>query len=237
VDSVTFSVDGLPDTHDWFRNRPGAYDKTIQGIRNLLDASHGSIVTQITTVIHKKNIHQLDDMFDAFCNVGVSSWRLVNLEPIGRALDNAGLLLDAAQLRHLLAFIREKRYSASTPIDITYGCSHYLTEYYERTVRDNYFICGSGIYVASILCNGDIYSCIDIERRPELIQGNIATDSFTDVWHNRFQAFRRDRSEDCDMCQRCKDRQFCLGDAAHTWDYDACRPLICLKELFESEGK
>ncbi len=234
LDSVAFSIDGLADTHDWFRNKPGSFDQALQGIQNLLDASQGQISTQITTVVHKKNFHQLNDLFELACASGVDSWRAINLEPIGRALKNPELLLDAQQFRELLCFIREKRCSVRTPIDVTYGCSHYLTEEFERTVRDNYFICGSGIFVASILCNGDIYSCMDIERRPELVQGNIYTDDFVDVWHNRFQIYRKDRSADCAMCRNCDDRTFCCGDAAHTWNYDTNEPLLCAKHLLNT---
>lgn len=236
IDSVTFSLDGLADTHDWFRNKPGSFSKTVQGIQNLTKASHRRIVTQITTVVHKKNFHQLNQLFELACTIGVDSWRAINLEPIGRALEHQNLLLDAQQLRQLLCFIQEKRYSVQTSIDVTYGCSHYLSEKLERTVRDHYFLCGSGILVASILCNGDIYSCMDIERRPELVQGNIYTDNFADVWNHRFQIYRRDRSLECDMCRKCNDRRFCCGDAAHTWDYDANRPMLCIKQLFDKEG-
>ena len=229
VDSITFSLDGLADMHDWFRNTSGSFEEAIQGIQNVIHCSKRKILTQITTVIHSKNFHEINELFELVCTLGVDSWRVINLEPIGRALDNPKLLLDAQQLRQLLGFIQEKRYSAKTSIDITYGCSHYLTEKLERTVRDNYFICGSGIFVASILCNGDIYSCLDIERRPELIQGNINCDDFVDVWKNRFQIYRKNRSMECEMCRECDDRDFCCGDAAHTWDYDGNKPMICMK--------
>lgn len=236
IDSISFSLDGLADTHDWFRNRPGSFDQTVQGIRNLLNASRGRMVTQVTTVIHRNNIHQLDGMFELVSGLGVDSWRVINLEPIGRTLDHQDLLLDARQFEYLLSYIREKRYSAKVQMDVTYGCSHYLTEPMERTVRDHYFICGSGIMVASVLCNGDIYSCLDIERIPELVQGNILCDNFVDVWKHRFEAFRRDRSGDNDMCRQCSDRAYCRGDAAHTWDYQAKQPLLCVKQLL-SEGR
>lgn len=236
IDSVTFSLDGLQDTHDWFRNSTGAFEKAVQGIRHLLEASGGKMLTQITTVIHKKNIHQLESIYQLVCELGIGSWRVINLEPIGRALEHQELLLDSNQICELLEFIRTKRYSSQVKIDVTYGCSHYLGEDFERTVRDNYFICGSGIYVASILCNGDIYSCMDIERRPELVQGNISTDNFIDVWENRFQAFRQDRTREHEACRQCADRDFCRGDAAHTWDYDNHQPLFCFKKIFTERG-
>ena len=231
IDSVTFSVDGLEDTHDWFRNKSGSFRKTMEGIQNLIQHANGNVITQITTVVHKRNFHQLDDIFRLACISGVDSWRVVNLEPIGRANDNSELLLDSIQFQQLLSFIQEKRYAIKTPIDVTYGCSHYLSVALERTVRDYYFLCGSGILVASILCNGDIYSCMDIERRPELVQGNVYTDNFVDVWHNRFQVFRKDRSAECSMCCKCEDRVFCCGDSAHTWNYTENKPIICVKKF------
>lgn len=116
---------------------------------------------------------------------------------------------------------------------MTYGCSHYLTVPYERMVRDNYFLCGSGIFVASVLANGDIYSCMDIGRRPELIQGNIYKDDFISVWESRFEVFRQDRSALCKECINCSDRLFCNGDSSHTWDYENNTPLLCLKKILE----
>lgn len=51
IDSVTFSLDGLEDTHDRFRNKQGTFAQTLRGIGNLLAAARGSVATQITTVI------------------------------------------------------------------------------------------------------------------------------------------------------------------------------------------
>lgn len=235
VDSVTISVDGLEQSHDWFRNVKGSFAKAITGVKNIMAATKGRISTQITTVVHKKNIQELDRIYDLVASLGVDSWRVINLEPIGRALERNDLLLDAFECRFLLDYIRGKRFDPAVKIDVTYGCSHYTAQY-ERAVRDTYFLCGSGIYVGSVLCNGDIYSCLDIERRPELIQGNINLDDFVDVWENRFMEFRIDRSKLSNKCQKCEDRQFCKGDSAHTWDYKLQEPLLCIKELLNQEG-
>ena len=133
-----------------------------------------------------------------------------------------------------MEFIRKKRfYPQAEKQDVCYGCSHYLSVEYEREVRDYYFICGSGIYVASILCNGDIYSCLDIERKPELVQGNIAKDRFSRVWFEKFQESRQDRTLQCEMCMQCEEREFCVGDSTHTWDFEKKCPKVCLKNMAE----
>lgn len=229
--SVGISLDGTSKNHDHLRNKEGSFENAVKGISNLVEVSDGKITLQVTTVVNKRNITELDAVYEIVCGLGVDSWRVINLEPIGRALDHKELLLDENEFDYLLNYIREKRFSPSVSIHVTYGCSHYLGEEYENETRDHYFTCGSGIIVGSVLCNGDIYSCLDIERRPELVQGNIHKDSFVDVWENRFKQFRIDRSELCSMCQNCSERVYCKGDSAHTWDYDNNRPLLCFPEM------
>lgn len=225
LQSITISLDGLEQTHEWLRSVKGCFGKTVQAVKYLNDEG---IRVQITSVIHKHNFAELDDMYGLMCEMNVYSWRVINLEPIGRALDDKSLLLSRKEFIHLLEFIREKRFSSDTPMDVCFGCSHYLSYEYEHEVRDNYFICGSGIYVASILCNGDIYSCLDIERRPELVQGNVLTDRFSDVWFNKFKEFRTDRTSQCEMCDKCKEKAFCNGDSTHTWDFENKKPMFCM---------
>lgn len=236
IRSVTFSLDGMAGNHDWFRNRPGSFTQTLEGVKHLVAAFHGRGVTQITTVVHRKNIGELEQVYDLVRSLGVSSWRLINLDPIGRALEHEDLLLQPEEFRFLLDYIRDKRRNPECTMDVTYGCSHYLPLEYEHEVRDYYFLCGAGICVGSVLCNGDIYACLDVQRRPELIQGNVDRDNFVDVWENRFRQFREDRTERCGTCRNCGDRQFCRGDGAHTWDYDRQRPLICVRRMLEGES-
>ena len=41
-------------------------------------------------------------------NLGLDSWRLVSIDPIGRANENSELLLDGKKLKELLDFIKSK---------------------------------------------------------------------------------------------------------------------------------
>ena len=226
LQSVTISLDGLESSHEMLRNVSGCFSKTVEAVSALRAAG---IPVQITSVIHKGNFHELNDLYDLMCELQIHSWRVINMDPIGRALRHGELLLSYDEIGQLLDFIREKRYSKNTPMEVKYGCSHYLSFDYEREVRENYFICGSGIYVGSILCNGDIYSCLDIERRPELIQGNIAKDRFSTVWFEKFQEFRADRTQYSKECGECGERRFCRGDSTHTWDFTDNKPMFCIK--------
>lgn len=225
--TVSISVDGLKETHDWFRQSQGSYEKTMEGIRHLLEVG-GFKHVQITTVVHHKNIHELEDLYREFLTLGIRSWRIVNIEPIGRALEQQDLMLSKHELKKMLKFINEKRFQ--NQMEVTYGCSHYLGVKLERELRKWYFLCNAGIYAASISYKGDIGACLDIPRLPELIQGNIRRDSFARVWKEEFKIYRENRPT-CQRCSQCKEYEFCNGDSFHTWDFQEGKPGLCLREL------
>ncbi len=227
MSTISISIDGLKDTHDWFRRTPKAYVKAMKGVKALVN--HGGFKNvQITTVVHKKNINELEELFRVVSEADVDSWRVINMEPIGRAKDHPELILDAEDYRRLFDFIKEKR-EQGFPVE--YGCTHYLGLDYEREVRDWYFLCNAGVYTASIMANGDIGACLDIERRPETIMGNILRDDFTEVWKNGFEIFRKPLSEHSGKCSGCSSEEFCGGGSCHSWDYDENEQQVCFKDI------
>ena len=228
MSTVSVSLDGMEQSHDRLRRRQGAWKSALRGLRALQNAG---FEPQVTTVLHRGNLYELDRIYELLCDMGITSWRPINVEPIGRACESSDMLLSPEQFSYLLSFIREKRFDHRCKMEVTFGCSHYLGVENERMVRDHYFLCGAGILTASVRSNGDICACLDIENRPELVQGNIRTDQFMDVWLNRFHVFRRDRTEDCIKCMECPERYICGGDSTHTWDFGRQEPLLCYREF------
>ena len=228
MSTVSVSLDGMESTHDELRQQKGAWRQALRGIEALQKAG---FEPQVTTVLHQGNFDELEPLYELLCDMGITSWRPINVEPIGRACEAGDLMLTLEQLDQLIAYIREKRFDPATPMEVTYGCSHYLGVENERMVRDHYFLCGAGILTASVRSNGDICACLDVENRPELVQGNIRKDDFMEVWTSRFEAFRRDRTADCSKCIECAERFICGGDSTHTWDFDKNEPLLCSRDL------
>jgi len=232
MDTISISIDGLKDTHEKFRKVPGSFDKILEGIK-LLQKNKYIQVIQVTTVANKKNINELEDLYKLMLDIGIKDWRVVNCDPIGRAKKNDGILLEPDDFRYLFKFIKEKNDEGK--ISVTYGCSHYLGVELEHTIRPFYFNCLTGLSVASILSNGDIFVCPNVERRPELIQGNIRKDSFVDVWEHKYEPFRKKRVTQNEKCRKCSEFKFCGGDSFHTWNFDENKPNICLKEMLKEE--
>lgn len=228
--TISVSLDGLRESHEWFRCVPGCYDKAVEGIENLLSVG-GFLHVQITTVVHHKNIHELEEMYETFRKIGVRSWRVINIEPIGRALESGELALSSDEYKYMFDFIEKKRF-LDPSFEVTYGCSHFLGTERERESRKWYFLCNAGVYTASVMYNGDVGACLDIERRPETIQGNIRESRFSDIWKNRFEIFRTDYRK-CGPCADCKDYDFCVGDSFHTWDFDKMKPRLCMRDALK----
>ena len=229
--SISFSLDGNKETHDIFRGVTSSYDRCIQGIKNFVEVAGHDAVTMITSVFYKQNIDQLDELYNTAKKLGVHYWRPINVEPIGRANEHSDLFLEKEDYIKLFDFIKEKRKISGYPI-VTYGCSHALPIRYELDIRQSPFFCIAGIEEASILVNGDIYGCLDIERRKELVQGNVKEDDFYDVWDNKFAFFRKDRSE-YEYCRDCNHKKYCKGDSMHTWNFDENKPNLCLMKLLD----
>ena len=232
MSTISISIDGLKETHEAFRKVPGAWDKIIKGIKLMLNEPCIECV-QVTTVANKKNINELEELYNIVLDLGVKYWRVVNCDPIGRAKDNDEILLDPKGYRKLFKSIYEKRKENKIVVD--YGCSHYLGLNMEKEIRDQHFFCMTGLYVGSILSNGDIFVCPNVERREELIQGNINTDSFVEVWENKFKEFGHDRRTSCDDCLACSHFKYCGGDSFHTWNFDDNKPNICIKKIYKEE--
>mgnify|MGYP005754574945 CR=1 FL=1 len=233
MSTISISLDGLQKSHDEFRQVQGSYAKIIENIKKLKKANFLNYL-QVTTVVNKSNLNELEELYNEIKVLQIDSWRVLNMEPIGRTADNQDLLLNDKEYNILLDFIKEKR--KKSKFDITYGCSHFLGMKYEKEVRNHMFFCIAGFVTASILYNGDIYVCPSVERRKELIQGNVRTDDFVDVWENKFKWFRNLDKFKCESCNKCNNWKYCLGGSLHTWDFDNNNQKLCLNKILEGDG-
>ena len=224
--TVSVSLDGLKDTHEKLRGVAGSFDGAVNGIKLLTKSGNFQIV-QAVTVVNKTNLYELPSLYEFICELGVNSWKLTAIEPMGDALSRKDLFLSEHEHYSLLDFIMLCRKKAL--IDVTYGCSHFLPKRYEGLVRKQPFICGAGTMIASIGSNGDILPCLDIDCRELVKQGNVFQDDFIDVWENRFEIFRRNKANLSAMCHSCQFKRECQGDSWHSWDFENNLPRICFK--------
>lgn len=225
--TISVSLDGLRQTHETLRGVADCFDRVVRSLHLLQDAGFLDHL-QVTTVVSKRNIGELEALYQLLKPIGLDSWRVAIVDPIGRAQNQKDLLLDKEDLQRYLGFIHMHQNDSELPV-IT-SCSHYYGEAYEFENRDS-FVCHTGKTVASILANGDIFVCPNVPRRPELIQGNVCRDSLPEVWKDGFRQFRDPLYRRGDFCTGCPDWLACLGDSAHTWDYDNREPNFCYRRI------
>ncbi len=206
--SMSVSFDGLHDNHVWLRQHPMAFDGAVRAIK--LAVSDKDLTSDVVTCVNRRNIEELEEMRDHLWRIGVRNWRLITIDPMGRAKDNPELLLSGEQLKQVLEFIRTNRQAGR---HVSYSCEGFLGSY-EGEVRDHLFHCAAGVSVASILIDGSISACTSI--RGKYYQGNIYKDDFWDVWQNRFQPYR-DRSwmHKKAPCDGCRVWRYCEGSGMH----------------------
>lgn len=221
--ALTISLDGLKEDHDWMRGREGCYDRTINAIA--IAAKQGRLNFDVVTCVNQRNLPHLQAIHDLLAGLGVRQWRIFTIIPIGRALDHPELHLTNSQFVSLMDFISEKRASSPTLMNVTFSCEGYLGPY-ECKARQTPYFCHAGINIASVLIDGTICACPNIDRK-RFAQGNIYTDNLWEVWNNRFEAFRNRDWAKQGICKDCKVFKNCLGNGMHNWHGDGTSPINC----------
>jgi radical SAM enzyme (rSAM/lipoprotein system) len=217
--SITISLDGFKEAHNWLRQHPNSYDKALKAIHML--TKEKEIVLDVVTCISRKNLHQLADFKELLINSDVTNWRIFTIFPLGRAASLPELQLTDEEFTSMLEFIRSTR--KEKRIHLNYGCEGFLGEY-EMEVRDNFYQCHAGVNFASVLADGSISACPSI--RANFHQGNIYKDNFMDVWNNRFQSFRNREWAKKGCCSDCSLFRYCEGNGMHLHD-DNGNLLFC----------
>ena len=168
------------------------------------------LIWDVVTCVNQRTINQLDEMQQYLWSIGVRNWRLITIDPMGRAAENPELLLSPEQHCQLLDYIRQKRKQG---LHISYSCEGFIPDY-ELEVRDHLFHCAAGVSVASILIDGSISACTSV--RGKYYQGNIYKDDFWEVWENRFESYRnREWMRKQEPCNTCKLFRYCEGGGMH----------------------
>lgn len=217
--SITISLDGFEEAHNWLRCHPKSYEKALDAVCML--AEEKEIVWDVVTCVNQKNFKELPTFKGFLYEMGVRHWRLFTIFPVGRAAQTPELQLTNEQFTWMMNFIRACRQEGK--VHASYGCEGFLGNY-EAEVRDQLFQCNAGITTASVLADGSISGCPSI--RANFHQGNIYKDNFQDRWENGFAPYRNRQWTKKDQCADCSMFRYCEGNGMHLYD-DKGNLLVC----------
>jgi radical SAM enzyme (rSAM/lipoprotein system) len=228
--SITISLDGLEDSHNWLRGNANSFRNAIAAIKLLPETVN--LRSDVVTCINRRNFKELAQIRDLLINSGIKEWRVFTIFPVGRAKENPQLLLEPFEFRALFEFISQTR--KEKQITLNYGCEGFLGSY-EGEVRDNFFFCRAGINIASVLADGSFSACPNM--RDNFIQGNIYTDNFAEVWESKYAMFRNKSWTKTGICSDCEFYKYCEGNGMHLRDEKKGGLLFChLKRIKEGEA-
>ncbi|MDR0799539.1 MAG: TIGR04133 family radical SAM/SPASM protein [Dysgonamonadaceae bacterium] len=221
--SITVSLDGLEENHNWLRSNPKSFERAVKALELIVDCPR--LNYDVVTCVHPKNLAELPELKEFLISKKIKNWRIFTIAPIGRAAENPEMMLTGEQLRQLMDFIAETRKN-DPRINLYFSCESYTGEY-EKRVRDSYFFCRAGINIGSVLIDGSISACPNIDRH--FAQGNIYQDDLLDVWKNRFDVMRNRTWCKTGICNDCRNFKNCKGGAMHLWTPEKNCISACVK--------
>jgi len=209
IAAVGISLDGLESNHDHLRACPGLFHRVLQAIECVL--KEGLHLTIITTV-HSGNLDELPDLFGLLPKIGVCSWQLQPIFPLGRSRNGPDLLLSEAGYLKLGDFILNHRAIAKQagwdlrPAD---PCGYFT----ERDTRSAAWRgCPAGLVTCGIMSDGRIKGCLSMPD--QYTEGDLRRKTFWDIWFDP-QAFSYRRRFAPDQlgpsCRLCEKGQVCQG--------------------------
>ncbi len=106
VHYVEVSLDGAnAKTHDFFRGKTGAFEQTLQGLKNCMDKN---ICTCVAITGTKNNLKEIPLVLEMAENMGIDRFTLFNFVPTGRGKDIVAADLSPQEREELLRFFTKK---------------------------------------------------------------------------------------------------------------------------------
>lgn len=205
---VSLALDGFEEAHNTLHGEPPGYEMALNALC-LLGEEEG-LDWQVTTRVTSLSYSQLS-LFKVFITeMGATHWIISALLPSLRTSHLNELALSDEQFTHLLHFIRACRQEKQ--LAVGYACEGFLGNF-EGEVRNEVFLCRSGVTTATVRVDGTITGCPDMH--PELSQGSIYKEGFREVWNHGFAMYRDRAWSKKGACAECKMFRFCEGNGMH----------------------
>lgn len=233
VKYVEVSIDSLdPAEHDRFRGQQGAWARSIQGIRNCVQAG---MRTGLATCFTRHTVETVDQVVAFAIELGCSTFSHFNFIPVGRGKEMIDADLTPAQrewlLQRLVHHLQQGKINILStapqfvracvmyaPREGIFATGHAGTGKGSKTMVLSRYTggCGAGRCYCAIEPNGDVTPCVYM---PSLEVGNLRDASFEDIWNNPLFDLLSDRSDRGGHCQVCAYGTYCGGCRARAHAY------------------
>lgn len=215
---VGVSLDGLAQTHDDIRQRPGSFERIARGISLLRERD---VPVAVATVVTRQSIEELEPLYQLLCEKDVGVWQLQICNPLGRLQRDDPVLLPPQRIHEVLEFVMGRKDNKAGPrIDIADNVGYYGREEHQgirqKRPGESYYWtgCHAGIQSMGLDANGDVKGCQSLPSIPEFIEGNVRQRPLKEIWNDPqgFSYTRRFRLSNLSgYCARCTYGPICKG--------------------------
>jgi radical SAM protein with 4Fe4S-binding SPASM domain len=170
LQQVSISIDGVRETHDLLRGKPGSWDAAFASFQHLRRAG---IDTTCNTQINRLSAPELPLIYADILAAGARAWQLGMTVPMGRAADRPELLLQPSELLDVFPLLNQLAEQAERDGLLFYpGNNVGYYGPYERRLRkmqgENAIWdgCQAGISSIGIEADGAIKGCPSLPTTP-----------------------------------------------------------------------
>jgi Fe-coproporphyrin III synthase len=229
IEYAGISLDGARrETHDRFRNSPGAFDRACAAFEQCREEG---VRCGVRITLTTENYPELEDLIDLSRTLGASRFCLYWLVPSGRGREQYSRLrlgrdevVSALDLLYRKAMEIDPSAMEFLTVDAPQDCIHLLDAMERGRSSDlpeaRELIgslkggCSAGDRVANIDPRGNVYPC-QFARSEEFFIGNIRETKFSELWedgsHPVLERFRKRPRELNGTCGMCGHRDLCGG--------------------------
>lgn len=222
---VGISIDGAPATHDEFRNKKGAFDMAIKGIRACIN---NGVKTGIRFTVNKYNQKDLPEIFDIIEREGIPRFCMYHLVYAGRGKDMMEMDTVTDEKRAILNLVSEKTvelYNKGVEVEILTTDNHadgiYLYNKIcqsepERAAEVVNLLqmhggCSAGTKFANVDPRGNVHPC---QFWQDYTVGNVKDKPFSEIWTSDDELMVKLREKHKYLqgkCGTCDFKSLCSG--------------------------
>ncbi|AFY76811.1 MAG: nif11-class peptide radical SAM maturase 3 [Hydrococcus sp. C42_A2020_068] len=251
IASVSVSIDGLEETHDRLRGRKGSWQAAFKTMSHLREVG---IFFGCNTQINRLSAPEFPLIYERIRDAGARAWQIQLTVPMGRAADNANILLQPYELLDLYPMIaRVARRARQEGVQIQPGNNIGYYGPYERLLRgrgsDSEWAfwqgCAAGLSTLGIEADGAIKGCPSLPTSA-YTGGNIREHSLREIVEESEQlrfnlgaGTSQGTAHLWGFCQTCEFSELCRGGCTWTahvfFNRRGNNPYCHHRALFQAE--